>query len=208
MSRAKIFPYQHQAKVPLLFYPEKLNSFDFDVLEIGPGHGETLLYLAKKYPQKKFLALELSKNRYHHLIFSLQKQNIKNVTLICGDARIILANQAKPETFDQILILFPDPWPKKRQAFRRLLQFEFLMLVASFLKPDGQLVIASDVKTYIQSVKKLLDEIPCLKNQLAPNPWVSSFEGLVPTYFSQKWQKDGRELYFMCYQRLAIKIFK
>jgi len=52
------------------------------------------------------------------------------------------------ESLARVFILFPDPWPKKRQQKRRLIQPDFLTDLARALKPGGQLRFATDVKSY------------------------------------------------------------
>ena len=43
--------------------------------------------------------------------------------------------------------MFPDPWPKRRHAGRRILQPAFLDQLATIIRPGGKLVLASDDPT-------------------------------------------------------------
>ena len=67
---------------------------------------------------------------------------------IAHDAVEVLAQQLPPASLDEIQILFPDPWPKKRHHKRRIVQPAFATLVASRLKPGGRFKLATDWEPY------------------------------------------------------------
>jgi tRNA (guanine-N7-)-methyltransferase len=61
-------------------------------------------------------------------------------------------------------IFFPDPWPKKRQQKRRLIQPPFIALAASRLKPGGYLHAATDWQEYAEQILAVFDDEPMLAN--------------------------------------------
>ena len=61
------------------------------------------------------------------------------------------------QIFDEIFILYPDPWPKARHEKRRILHKENLSLFLSKLKINGKVFIATDVKNYFDSIFKLFE---------------------------------------------------
>lgn len=196
MTKQRTFPYEFEQTKELKFYPQKVDHLASDILEIGPGRGDLLLELAKENPHKTFIAVELGKKRFAKLIERIQKREFKNILLIGGNARIILPLYAREETFKTIYVLFPDPWPKKKHTFKRLLSLEFLWLLTHFLKKNGFLVIATDDPQYANWIKENLDQIPLLTNTLYPNPYTLELPELPKTFFQQKWKKMGRGLYF------------
>ena len=70
-------------------------------------------------------------------------------------------------------VFFPDPWPKKRHHKRRLIQPEFVALLASRMKPGAYLHLATDWEDYAQQMLEVLSAEPLLANTatgFAPRP--------------------------------------
>ncbi|MBU8932766.1 MAG: tRNA (guanosine(46)-N7)-methyltransferase TrmB [candidate division Zixibacteria bacterium] len=198
----KTFPFQYEAGKPILIYPEGSETKGGDVLEIGPGRGDLLLDLAEAMPAARLVAIEIGKRRYYRLIPRIEKRGLSNIQLIGGDARIVLTNHFSQGAFDKIYVLFPDPWPKKRHAYRRLLNTEFIELLTRFLTVDGDLFMATDVDWYAEWAANNAESLPQLENM--GNPYVDASElfSYTPTYFEQKWRADGRSIYYMRFRRL------
>jgi len=78
------------------------------------------------------------------------------IKLFKSDVRELLSYLSK-QIFDEIFILYPDPWPKARHEKRRILNKENLNLFLSKLKINGKIFIATDVKKYFDSIYKLLE---------------------------------------------------
>ena len=77
----------------------------------------------------------------------IEASGLRNVRLLMDDARPLLAALA-PESVARVFILFPDPWPKKRQQKRRLVQQDFLDELHRLCAPGAQVRFATDVKSY------------------------------------------------------------
>ena len=99
-------------------------------LEIGFGNGDNLAQLSRTYPARDFLGVEVHRAGVGRLMLALENEGLSNARIICHDAVEVLAWQLTPGCLDEILILFPDPWPKKRHHKRRLLQADFVELAA------------------------------------------------------------------------------
>jgi len=125
-------------------------------LEIGFGNGESLAKMAQAAPEGDFIGIEVHQPGVGNLLQTLKQQNIHNVRILCDDAVEALRNNFSPESLDQVQIYFPDPWPKKRHHKRRLIQAEFIALLASRLKPGGILHIATDWQDYAAHIIELM----------------------------------------------------
>ncbi len=123
-------------------------------LEIGFGFGDFLFEKAKNNPDILFLGSEPHLNGVVNLLAKLEKEPLKNLKISRQDIRILL-NDFAPNFFDEVYILFPDPWPKVKHFKRRLINVEFLEKILSpKIKSGGKLVIATDhdlYKTWILS---------------------------------------------------------
>ena len=107
--------------------PEWNKTFGRDaqrVLEIGFGNGEQLLWSAQNEPERDFIGIEVHRPGVGRLMNALAAHNIHNVRLYNHDAVDILERAFGAESLAEVRIYFPDPWPKKRQQKRRLIQPE------------------------------------------------------------------------------------
>ena len=115
-------------------------------LEIGFGGGEHLAGLAEANPAVNYIGAEPFVNGVASLLRHIQTRQLSNIRIWDDDVRLILP--ALPLAgVSQVFIMFPDPWPKKRHAARRILQPEMMDGVAQLIRPSGQLVLASDDPT-------------------------------------------------------------
>ena len=89
-------------------------------------------------------------------ISNLEVEKYNKIRLFKRDARELLSHLSK-QIFDEIFILYPDPWPKARHEKRRILNKENLNLFLSTLKINGKVFIATDVKSYFDSIYKLFE---------------------------------------------------
>ncbi|HUW73695.1 MAG TPA: tRNA (guanosine(46)-N7)-methyltransferase TrmB [Methyloceanibacter sp.] len=116
-------------------------------LEIGFGSGEHLLWQAQHNPKVGIIGCEPFINGAASLLGEIETKGLKNIRVHDGDARDVLA-WLPPGSIARAFILFPDPWPKKRQAKRRLVSPELAASLAWVIKPGGELRFASDDGDY------------------------------------------------------------
>jgi len=133
--------------------PEKIfGRSSMLTLEIGCGNGETIFSLAKKHPEQDFIGIEIHKPGIASLLAQLKNNPLNNIRIYNEDA-VIIFNQCIPDrSLDKILILFPDPWPKKRHHKRRLIQSKFVEILQKKLKLQGILNIATDWEDYANHI--------------------------------------------------------
>ncbi|MEO9969139.1 MAG: tRNA (guanosine(46)-N7)-methyltransferase TrmB [Hyphomonadaceae bacterium] len=116
-------------------------------LEIGFGGGEHLTGQAAKHPDIGFIGCEPFIEGMAKALGQIEDADLGNIRLHMDDARPVILS-LKDNSIARAFILFPDPWPKKRQQKRRLIQPDFLDQLARVLKPDARLRFATDVKSY------------------------------------------------------------
>jgi tRNA (guanine-N7-)-methyltransferase len=133
-------------------------------LEIGFGDGNTLLTLAKTNPERGFIGIDPHRPGAGRLLLRLEQEDVGNVRLVIGDAAELVPT-IDPGSLSQILVLFPDPWPKKRHHKRRLISREFLCTLGEKLQSGGSLHIATDWQEYAEEIVNALDATPILHNE-------------------------------------------
>lgn len=125
--------------------------FDSDgplVIEIGFGMGDHLVHLAASLPGHRILGIEVHRPGLAAATQKIHDRELKNVRIMRGDARLILTDHLAGRIADAVIIQFPDPWPKESDAHRRLVQPGMVDIIAERLKPQGELLIVTDVETY------------------------------------------------------------
>lgn len=198
----KVLPLEHILKKEVEYFPQRPASDTYDIVEIGPGNGGFLLELAQKHPDKKIVAIEIGTPRFEKIKQNLIDQNITNVTLIHGDARVPFYNHFKDATFEKCFVLFPDPWPKNKHRHLRLLQLDFLKTLTRKLKTGGEFTLATDVQDYAEWALENLSQIPEMKNSAGNGQYATAPEDISPTRFQKKWQKMGRSFWYVRFEKI------
>ncbi len=121
-------------------------------LEIGFGNGGHLVELAKRNCDKLIIGSEVYENGVATTCLSLLQNQIENVRVFHGDARILL-DSFETGSIDRMYILFPDPWTKKKHKSRRLLSSLNLEFFSKILKSKGFICIATDVEDYYLEIE-------------------------------------------------------
>lgn len=124
-------------------------------LEIGFGNGEFLVKMAEKFKDELFFGIEYQKKYFYKALKRADVCNVKNVRLFCSEAKSTLHFLFPDNFFDKIHINFPDPWPKKRHAERRLIDEDFVKEIDRILKEGGKVFVASDVEGYFNNIVSL-----------------------------------------------------
>ena len=171
-------------------------------LEIGFGNGENLLALAAAQPQRLYLGIEVHRPGVGRLLLGLDKSGLMNVRVICHDAVDVVA-QLAPGSIEEILVLFPDPWPKKRHHKRRLMQSPFAQSLASRLAPGGTLHIATDWQPYAEEMLTTLAVIPELANASRGGGFLARPAGRAATRFERRGERLGHAVWDLEFRRLV-----
>lgn len=143
------------------------------IVEIGFGMGRTTAEIAQAHPQNNYLGVEVHTPGVGSLLKEIQVRNLSNVRIVQHDAVEVLNHMIADHSLAGIHIYFPDPWPKKRHHKRRLIQPDFVALLAQKLAPGGYLHCATDWEEYAQQMLEVLSGEPVLSNTVdgfAPRP--------------------------------------
>jgi tRNA (guanine-N7-)-methyltransferase len=172
------------------------------VAEIGFGNGEHLLALAASRPADKFLGIEVHRPGVGRLLLQLKERGLTNVRVICRDAVEVLERYLEGPCLDEILILFPDPWPKKRHHKRRLIQGPFVTLLAERLRSGGALHLATDWEPYATEMLAVLTAEPRLRNAAEDGGFIPRPAGRAPTRFERRGERLGHPVWDLEFRRL------
>ena len=131
---------------------------EVDNLEIGAGTGLFSECLALKNPNKKFVAIDVKADRLVKGAQQAESDQLRNIRFLRARADQLLEAFA-PHSIKYIWITFPDPYPKKRNAGRRLTHPTFLKIYKELLREDGALYFKTDAKELFDwSLEQLVAE--------------------------------------------------
>lgn len=111
------------------------------VLELGCGKGEYTVGLAKLFPDKNFIGIDIKGARMWTGAKQSNTEGLKNVAFLRTDIELIEHFFSQGEV-SEIWITFPDPQMKKVR--KRLTSTRFMALYQNILKPDGIIHLKTD----------------------------------------------------------------
>ncbi|HET9033259.1 MAG TPA: tRNA (guanosine(46)-N7)-methyltransferase TrmB [Dokdonella sp.] len=171
------------------------------VLEIGFGNGEQLLHASVHEPERNFIGIEVHRPGVGRLMNGLADAGVDNIRLSNHDAVEVIENQLGPSSLDEVRIYFPDPWPKKRHHKRRLIQTEFVELLASRVRQGGLLHLATDWAEYAEHMLEVVDSSPNWRNQAGLGAYSDTPTWRINTHFEKRGVRLGHGVWDLIYQR-------
>ena len=170
-----------------------------NIIDVGSGKGENTLFLAKKNPDALVIAIEIFWDGNINLCKQLLKLKLYNVKIFSSNALKLFDYLNKDDYFNEIWILFPDPWPKMKHYKRRLINDNFFTKVYPYLKKDGKIFIATDSSSYLKSIMNSIYKTKSLFNWLnnRPQNWIYEILDVPCTKFFKKAQNSYRSSFFI-----------
>jgi tRNA (guanine-N7-)-methyltransferase len=158
-------------------------------IELGTGKARFLIEAARRQPAHDFLGIERALSYYRFSRERLARSGLGNARVLRADGRLFVTTSIAPASVHAFHVYFPDPWPKKRQRKRRLLDAVFLDVLASRLVPGGLLRIATDHPGYAGELAVLLQTV----RELEEAGW-DSMPAPPPTHYEIKYREEGRPI--------------
>jgi tRNA (guanine-N7-)-methyltransferase len=171
-------------------------------LEIGFGVGEVIGSLAENNPHIDYLGVEVHRPGVGRLLLRAAQANARNLRVICRDAVEVLRDKVPNESFDEILVFFPDPWHKKRHHKRRLIDAAFAALLAAKLRRGGVLRLATDWQAYAEQMLAVCNETRELASLSADATFVARPDFRPPTRFERRGARLGYGVWDLAYAKV------
>lgn len=168
------------------------NPVDRLHLEIGFGGGEHLAHQAIQNPTTGYIGVEPFINGMAKMLGAIQDSTLTNVRLYDDDATQLL-DWLPDNCLDQIDLLYPDPWPKRRHWKRRFVSTKNLTRFSRVLKPDRIFRFASDIDTYVNwTLQKVAAQGDFQWAAQASRDWNEPWKGWFRTRYENKAIREGR----------------
>ncbi|MEE1655836.1 tRNA (guanine(46)-N(7))-methyltransferase TrmB [Microvirga sp. CF3062] len=171
-------------------------------LEIGFGGGEHLAAQARAHRDVNIVGCEPFVNGMAKLLAVIEQEKLDNIRVWDDDVTDLLPT-LPDASFDRVYILYPDPWPKRRQRKRRLVSDENLEMLARVMKPGAELCFASDIDDYIGWVlARALRSQAFRWTATRADDWRKPYEGWPGTRYEAKAIREGRVPSYLTLKRV------
>ena len=172
-------------------------------VEVGFGNGDALAALATGEPERDFLGIEVYPPGVGRFLARCHEAGIGNVRVAMADALDVLERWLAPSSVEEVLVWFPDPWPKKRHHKRRLVRPEFAALVRRALRPGGRLHLATDWEPYAEHMLEVLGAHPGFSNCAAPERFMPRPARRIETRFESRGRRRGHRVFDLVWRAVA-----
>lgn len=150
------------------------------IMEIGFGMGEATALIGRDFPGDGFLAVEVHFPGVGKLMASIEELGLKNIRIMETDVHPLFEEHLEDQSLDGIHLFFPDPWQKKKHNKRRIINPEFLALIAPKIKAGGFIHIATDWVPYAEVIEEVFASSAAFQGGVVDRPeWrpLTRFEG-------------------------------
>ena len=169
------------------------------VLELGCGKGEYTVGMARMFPGKNFIGVDIKGARIWTGAKQSNTEQMPNVAFLRTRIEIIDRFFASGEV-DEIWITFPDPQMKKRRAKKRLTSSAFLAMYKRLLTDGGMVNLKTDSRflyRYTCEVARV-NNLPIERQSadLYSEPWLDDVLN-IKTYYEQLHIDDGNTIHYL-----------
>lgn len=171
------------------------------VVEIGFGMGVATAAIAAARPDENFIGIEVHAPGVGSLCKLIAEGGPDNLRVIQHDAVEVLRDMIPEASLAGVHVYFPDPWPKKRHHKRRIIQPDFVALVADKLAPGGYVHCATDWEEYACWMLEVLSAEPRLANRA--EGFAARPEWRPLTKFENRGLRLGHGVWDLLFQRRA-----
>ena len=175
-------------------------------MEIGFGGGEHLAVDARDNPGVGFIGCEPFINGVAKMLTAIESDGLANVRLHAGDAFDAL--HALPDgCMGRINLLYPDPWPKRRQRKRRFVSDHSVREFARLLRPGGVFRFASDIDDYTGwTLARVLPSPLFTWDAQTQQDWTAPWPGFTRTRYEEKAIREGRTTSYLTFVRTQVSV--
>lgn len=132
------------------------------LLEIGAGKGKHALDFVSQNPDKHLVAIERTRNKFDAFAKLTALQNAPNLDAIHADAIAWIVHAIAPSSVAKIFILYPNP--EQHNPNQQWLNMPFFEFLLSRLRDNGEVVLVTNIESYMDNAAKRATEIWCLPN--------------------------------------------
>lgn len=174
-------------------------------LELGCGKGEYTVELARKYPERNFIGVDIKGHRFWRGAKTSNEEGMENVAFLRTRLEFI-NNFFVQDEVDEIWLTFSDPQPKDDKGSKRITGPAFVDRYKKLLKPGSLINVKTDSTLlyewtrdqYIEKKYNLLIDSDDVYGKLV-NDVDEEMQGIlnIKTYYEKRWLEEGKKIKFL-----------
>jgi tRNA (guanine-N7-)-methyltransferase len=176
-------------------------------VELGCGKAAFSYEMARRYPDRNFLGIDLKMDRMWKAATDADAQGMTNLAFLYAHL-IHLPDQVGRHEVDELWITFPDPYPKTKQAKHRTINPPFLQLYQQALRPGGLVHYKTDnlalfhysLEVFVRAKNIALHQITF---DLHQDPEIHPDVKIVTDY-ERQFMDMGNRINYVCFSFLPI----
>jgi tRNA (guanine-N7-)-methyltransferase len=171
-------------------------------LEIGCGHGDYSVELAKRFSKRNFVGIDVKGARIFHGAMKALEQSLYNVAFIVGRAEK-LNETFKSNSVEEIFILFPEPHFRRASHRRRLISPNFLSIYENLLLDSGIVHFKTDNKELFDYSFNVISKYGCkilFSTEDLYQEKDREYHMEIVTTFEEHYIKEGRSIKYICFR--------
>ncbi len=172
------------------------------VLELACGKGEYAVNMAKNFPDKNFVGVDVKGNRMYVGAKKALEENVSNVAFLRTQIQKI-EDYFTPHSIDEIWITFPDPFLKDSKAKNRLTHSRFLKEYQKILRPGAQINLKTDSKPLFDFTVEMVEYHKCellVRNDDIYAKGEPKFPLNIKTFYEGMHLEDNRTIQYICFR--------
>ena len=170
--------------------------------EIGFGNGDSLIKLAQQNPDINYFGIDRKMDRIRTTLSKLNHSDKIPNLIISRFGTDYLLEMIQKGIFDEIIMNFPDPWPKAKHHKNRTVNEDFLIVLHKLLKENGVFRFSSDHAEYSFEVIDIFDRSELFKNLYHPDQYKSEVNNRIETQFEKHKKREGFTIHHMKYLKV------
>ncbi len=174
-------------------------------LELGCGEGTYTVELARRYPERNFIGVDIKGHRFWKGAQRAHDEGLTNAAFLRAKVEFLDRCFAADEV-DELWLTFSDPQPKDERGTKRITSSLYLGLYQTFVRPGGLVHVKSDSPFLFETTRdgaraegyELRVESDDVHGALIPSapPELASLLSLV-TKYEQRWIREGRKIHYL-----------
>lgn len=165
-------------------------------IEFCSGNGQWIINQAKAHPDCNWLAVEIQFCRARQIWEAVQREKLTNLYVVCGEALDFLRHYVPEKCIYQSFVNFPDPWPKRHHAPRRLVQAPFCSLLQKTMVACAPITLVTDSAPYRDQMTQVFRG---WQSRLEAPFYCTDLPQYGESFFANLWKGKGREIFYMQY---------
>jgi tRNA (guanine-N7-)-methyltransferase len=176
------------------------------LLEIGFGMGASLVEMAASRPNVNFIGIEVHPPGVGSLLLACAERGVENIRVYREDAIEVLKQCIPDASLKRVQLYFPDPWPKNKHHKRRIVQPDFVSLVAQKLTIGGCFHMATDWQNYAEYMIRVMAGQPQFRNLAGVDGVSQRPEWRPKTKFELRGERLGHGIWDLIFEKVALNL--